>query len=455
MAKYLDATGVSTLWSKVKEYGTTTASAAVKTITDTKGAKNGIASLDSNGYVPLSQLGNLDTTFAEVVSELPTSNIKKHLYLVKSSSTSQNLYSEYIYTGDTTATYDASKWEKLGEYKADVDLSEYAKKTEAVTSLEWQYSSDNDRIYIIPRRADGTQYRPVEVPPATTTTAGLMSKEDYDTFHNGMLISWTTTHDGDELDIKYYAMSDTKQENPLTELCIGGATLTHCGLMTSSDKSKLDYVSNFVDDYEAPFIYFNKGTGTAIESTTNDNTYIRQSGLDHKNNIKGTGATTVSSDGTNLIINSTDTHYTSKNVVASTANGTTNGSATGTVYLNHVETTGLTSSHAIKSGTNTLVSSDASGNITITSSNTHVNTAAFTADKDKVTLTLTMNDGSKVTADIPEPNGTEGEEATGLLTYAQYIYLTGTLKECLDKNPEKGATADSAITATELAAILV
>lgn len=370
MAKYLDATGVSTLWSKVKEYGTTTASAAVKTITDTKGAKNGIASLDSNGYVPLSQLGNLDTTFAEVVTALPTSNIKKHLYLVKSSDTSQNLYSEYIYTGDTTATYDASKWEKLGEYKADVDLSGYAKKTEALGSLvtaqdatkatihkstvsgsmsdvyinsatssvagvmsasdkakldgiaanannyslptasastlggikvgsnlsinngvlsgtaDTHYSSKN----VVSDSATGTTNKAVTTltggiiylnhvengsvtsshiikgtnatdvtsdsngnitidsknttySNATTTAHGLMSKEDYDTFHNGLLINWGVQHDGDELDIVYYAISDTKHENPLTELALGGATSTYCGLMTSSDRIKLDSIA--------------------------------------------------------------------------------------------------------------------------------------------------------------------------------------------------------------------
>ena len=370
MAKYLDATGVSTLWGKVKEYGTTTASAVVKTITDTKGAKNGIASLDSNGYVPLSQLGNLDTTFAEVVTALPTSNIKKHLYLVKSSDTSQNLYSEYIYTGDTTATYDASKWEKLGEYKADVDLSSYAKKTEALGSLvtaqdatkatihkstvsgsmsdvyinsatssvagvmsasdkakldgiaanannyslptasastlggikvgsnlsinngvlsgtaDTHYSSKN----VVSDSATGTTNKAVTTltggiiylnhvengsvtsshiikgtnatdvtsdsngnitidsknttySNATTTAHGLMSKEDYDTFHNGLLINWGVQHDGDELDIVYYAISDTKHENPLTELALGGATSTYCGLMTSSDRIKLDSIA--------------------------------------------------------------------------------------------------------------------------------------------------------------------------------------------------------------------
>lgn len=101
------------------------------------GEANGVAGLDSNGNVPLAQLGNLDTTVAEVVTALPTTNIKKHIYLIKDASgVTQNQYEEYIYTGDTSATYDASKWEKLGDFRATVDLADYAKKSETVNLSE-------------------------------------------------------------------------------------------------------------------------------------------------------------------------------------------------------------------------------------------------------------------------------------------------------------------------------
>lgn len=117
----------------VKSGGTATqvlmADGSVKTLN----ASNGIAGLDSKGNVPLSQLGNLDTTVAEVVTALPTANIKKHIYLIKDTNgVTQDKYEEYIYTGDTSATYDASKWEKLGDFRATVDLANYAKKIEAV-----------------------------------------------------------------------------------------------------------------------------------------------------------------------------------------------------------------------------------------------------------------------------------------------------------------------------------
>lgn len=111
------------------------------------GSANGIAGLDANGCVPLAQLGNLDTTVAEVVTALPTTNIKKHIYLIKDASgVSQNQYEEYIYTGDTSTTYDASKWEKLGDFRATVDLADYAKKKEAMHSMDVRHTATDIQI---------------------------------------------------------------------------------------------------------------------------------------------------------------------------------------------------------------------------------------------------------------------------------------------------------------------
>lgn len=123
---YLSKTGLTTLWNKCK-------SVFVKA--SEKGKANGVATLDSNGNVPLSQLGNIDTTFAEVVTELPTSNIKKHIYMMKAGTGDKNIYAEYIYTGDVAGTYNETKWEKLGEVSATVDLSGYVKTTTFTTEL--------------------------------------------------------------------------------------------------------------------------------------------------------------------------------------------------------------------------------------------------------------------------------------------------------------------------------
>lgn len=160
----------------VKTGGTATqvlmADGSVKTLN----ASNGIAGLDSNGYVPLSQLGNLDTTVAEVVTALPTTNIKKHIYLIKDTGgVTQNQYEEYIYTGDTSAAYDASKWEKLGDFRATVDLADYAKKSEAIHEviLGIQESTINLGINYV----NGNQ-KEVILPAATVDHCGLMSPSD-------------------------------------------------------------------------------------------------------------------------------------------------------------------------------------------------------------------------------------------------------------------------------------
>lgn len=124
---YLSKEGLDALWAKCK-------SVFVKA--SEKGAANGVATLDGNGFVPLKQLGNVDMTFAEVVTALPTENIKKHIYMMQAgTSGSQNIYAEYIYTGDITAAYDSTKWEKLGEQQTTVDLSGYVETTTLTTEL--------------------------------------------------------------------------------------------------------------------------------------------------------------------------------------------------------------------------------------------------------------------------------------------------------------------------------
>lgn len=140
------------------------------------GEANGVAGLDANGNVPLDQLGNLDTTVAEVVTALPTTNIKKHIYLIKDASgVTQNQYEEYIYTGDTSATYDASKWEKLGDFRATVDLADYAKKSETLSNLVWQQRGSD--LFLAITMGNGTNTSEA-MPTASSSTTGAMSNTD-------------------------------------------------------------------------------------------------------------------------------------------------------------------------------------------------------------------------------------------------------------------------------------
>lgn len=141
------------------------------------GEANGVATLDSDGNIPVSQLGNLDTTVAEVVTALPKTNIKKHIYLIKVSSVTQNQYEEYLYTGDTSAEYDASKWEKLGDFRPTVDLANYAKKTDTVKNIYFStYGSTNLKILKIVK-ADGTIDQ-VNIPMTNIDGYGFMDESD-------------------------------------------------------------------------------------------------------------------------------------------------------------------------------------------------------------------------------------------------------------------------------------
>ena len=130
MAKYLDDKGLSVLWSKIKSLNKST-------VEDKLGVAGGIATLNELGKLEDTQLpdlktingnsiigsGNisLDLSLYKVVEFLPASDIDPNrIYLVLNPSGIEgNTYSEYIYTNNS--------WEKVGEYKADVDLTPYAK----------------------------------------------------------------------------------------------------------------------------------------------------------------------------------------------------------------------------------------------------------------------------------------------------------------------------------------
>lgn len=177
----IDAVSINSDYISARQFkksgGTSTqvlmANGSVKEI----GRANGIATLDSNGYVPLAQLGNLDTTVSEVVTALPTTNIKKHIYLIKDASgVTQNQYEEYIYTGDTSATYNASKWEKLGDFRATVDLADYAKKNEAVNELI--ITPHESQVNFTFLDIDGGEISNNVLGQATSTQAGVMISSD-------------------------------------------------------------------------------------------------------------------------------------------------------------------------------------------------------------------------------------------------------------------------------------
>lgn len=155
MSKFLDLTGVSNLWGKVKSRIITDINSNV---TSKIGVANGIASLGSNAKLPVSQLPalktinnnsivgegniNIDLSLYKIVNSLPTTNIDVNkIYLVLSeaeSSSNGNVYTEYIYVNN--------KWEEIGKYKAKVDLTNYVTFDDVVTEYKNGVFANTDKV---------------------------------------------------------------------------------------------------------------------------------------------------------------------------------------------------------------------------------------------------------------------------------------------------------------------
>lgn len=219
------------------------------------GEANGVAGLDSNGNVPLAQLGNLDTTVAEVVTALPTTNIKKHIYLIKDpKGVAQNLYEEYIYTGDISATYDASKWEKLGNFRAIVDLADYAKKSEAMYSASVYHNVSN--IHLEFDDINEESLATFDLEAVTGSTAGVMipsDKNKLDLFDTSKVtssidVAKLLTVDYQGITMKREASRLTVVLNTLDKssstLDFTAASPNLAGLMSGADKTKLNGIAS-------------------------------------------------------------------------------------------------------------------------------------------------------------------------------------------------------------------
>lgn len=186
----------------VKTGGTATqvlmANGSVKTLN----AANGICGLDANGRIPLAQLGNLDTSLFKLVTSLPSSGESNKIYIVKDGSDANDVYQEYYYTNGA--------WEKIGTHTVKVDLTPYAKKTEAVKNVVFRGVE-----------SDGSQ-------TSTTASRNLVY----------------TLGDGSE------KVVDVPLAEPRTT---GGRPYPgQNGFMRSSDKAKLDGIADGANNYTLP-----------------------------------------------------------------------------------------------------------------------------------------------------------------------------------------------------------
>lgn len=216
----------------------------------------GIAGLDANGNVPLANLGNLDTTVAEVVTALPTSNIKRHIYLVKDSDTTNNKYAEYVYTGDISAAYDSTKWEKLGDFRATVDLADYAKKSEAVNKASCELDDDVIRFQF--KNINDEFITGFAISSASSTKAGAMSADDKSKLNrldisgidvtDAISIGSLITADGrlvvDSSDNSISVTLPSLSGLFNLDFSLSAATSAKAGVMTAADKTKLDGIAS-------------------------------------------------------------------------------------------------------------------------------------------------------------------------------------------------------------------
>lgn len=262
------------------------ADGSVKTLN----ASNGIAGLDLNGNVPLAQLGNLDTTVAEVVTALPTTNIKKHIYLIKdASSVTQNKYEEYIYTGDTSATYDASKWEKLGDFRATVDLANYYTKSQVDSIANGKSSTSHTHSVII----NGV------TKTIAASGGAAVNLGTYLTSHQSLAeyakkseaaTSLEITPSANDIQFVLRAISGSEIDWP----SLDPATSTKAGIMTTKDKVKLDGIAPNANNYSLPLATNGTRGGIQLGYAANGRNYpVQLSGEKAYVNVPWTDTNTI------------------------------------------------------------------------------------------------------------------------------------------------------------------
>lgn len=165
----VDENGMSAI-NIVKTGGTATQVLMADGSVRTLNAANGICGLDANGRIPLAQLGNLDTSLFKLVTSLPSSGESNKIYIVKDGSDANDVYQEYYYTNGA--------WEKIGTHTVKVDLTPYAKKTEAVINMDFRgvasdgSSTSNTSIRNLVYTLGDGRVKVADVPLAEPRTTG-------------------------------------------------------------------------------------------------------------------------------------------------------------------------------------------------------------------------------------------------------------------------------------------
>lgn len=212
----------------------------------------------------------LDTSLYSIVTELPETGLPNKIYLLPSTKTEEgNIYTEYGYVDN--------KWEELGKYKAEIDLSNYVQYTDIVTDTTnglmlasdkikldafeeaeqyakainlpgtilkdiSRFGKDLNRISLELKKTDLysnseiTSY--IDIYGATSSIAGVMSASDkvkLDGIETGAQVN----------KIESISVNGTPLEITNKGVNIPNATTEKDGMMSANDKTKLDSLDNY------------------------------------------------------------------------------------------------------------------------------------------------------------------------------------------------------------------
>ena len=223
--EFLDTTGVSTLWGKVKNH--------VKTSIDSQQFKtvNG-TSVKGAGNI------QIDLTLYKVVSVLPTSSIDTtKIYLVKDSAVDNNSYSEYMYVDGS--------WEKLGDFRSSVDLEPYAKTEYVNTKLATKVDKENGKGLSTNDFTTVEKNKLAGISEGANNYSLPLAEPD---LRGGVKIGYNTNSSN-----RNYAVQLSNEQMYVnvpwtdTNTTYGLATSANDGLMKASDKAKLDSIAAITD----------------------------------------------------------------------------------------------------------------------------------------------------------------------------------------------------------------
>lgn len=132
---YETKTDAATKLSTAKSYtDTLKTSVTGGTVVAKKAEQDAAGNVISTTYATKAEVSSIPKFAIQVVTELPTSNISNTtVYLLKTGSESNNLYTEYIYVNNA--------WEKLGTQA--MDLSGYLTKADAEKTYQKTLTFDN------------------------------------------------------------------------------------------------------------------------------------------------------------------------------------------------------------------------------------------------------------------------------------------------------------------------